>query len=91
MNIDRALMMSAGLALAAGLAGCTPMDRGFGDSTRTNLAVQVIDPDPVHAGTATISGEKMGDAVERYRTGTVKPPQGIKTTTGLTSGSGSGQ
>ena len=89
MNIDRALMLGAGLALV--LAGCTPVDRGFGDSSRTNLAVQVVEPDPVHAGTASVSGEKMGDAVERYRTGEVKQPVGIKTTTGLTGASGGGQ
>ena len=91
MNIDRALMLGAGLALACALGGCTPVDRGFGDSSRTNLAVQVIDPDPAHAGAASVSGEKMGEAAERYRTGTVKKPVGIKTTTGLTGASGSGQ
>ena len=91
MNIDRALMLVTGLALAATLVGCTPVDRGFGDSSRTNLAVQVVDPDPVHTGAASVSGEKMGDAAERYRIGTVKQPVGIKTTTGLTGASGSGQ
>ena len=90
MNIDRAGMLAAA-GLAVGLAGCTPVDRGFGDSSRTNLAVQVIDPDPVHTGAASVSGEKMSDATERYRKGAVKKPVGIKTTSGLTGASGSGQ
>lgn len=82
------------LGLALMLGACTPMDAGFGDSVRTNLAAQTIDPDPVfNAAEAAFSGPKAAAAVERYRTDKVKPPKGIRTTTGISganAGSGGG-
>jgi type IV pilus biogenesis protein CpaD/CtpE len=66
------------------------MDAGFGDSVRTNLAVQTIDPDPVYDNSSTVSGEKMAAGVERYRTDKVKQPKGIKTTSGASGSSAGG-
>ena len=48
---------------------------------------QVVDPDPVYETEMTTSGEHAADAVERYREGTVKQPDSIRTTDG---GEGSG-
>lgn len=86
MNIKALPVSVAGLVLCLG--ACTPMDAGFGDSVRTNLATQTIDPEPVYNGAeASFSGQKAAAAVERYRTDKVKPPKGIRTTTGVTGGS----
>jgi len=88
MNIDRALLVAAAIPL--GLAACTPIDEGFGDSVRTNIAVQTVDPDPAYDGPwEEASGAKTAAAVERYRTDKVKQPKGIRTTTGITGGGGS--
>jgi hypothetical protein len=87
MNIDPRLAASA-LIAAMGLAACTPVDAGMGESVRTNIAVQTIDPDPVYDEPALVEGSKMAPAVERYRTDKVKKPVGIKTTSG-TGGSSS--
>lgn len=87
MNIDRALLAAA--ALLPGLAACTPVDVGFGDSTRVNAVAQAIDPDPVYDDAlASASGDKMAPAMERYRTDKVKQPKGIRTTTGITGAGG---
>ncbi len=88
MNIDRALLVAAA-AMLPGLAACTPIDAGFGDSVRTNMAVQTVEPDPAYDGPwEEASGAKTAAAVERYRTDKVKQPKGIRTTTGITGGSG---
>ena len=84
MNIKLIASLTASLAIAA----CTPVDAGFGDSVRTNLAVQTIDPEPVHNGAEPdYSGQKGAAAVERYRTDKVKPPKGIRTTNTIGGGS----
>lgn len=89
MNIDRASLLLAVSLL--GLSGCTPMDPGFGESTRLNAAVQTIDPEPAYdEELASASGDKMAPAIERYRTDKVKAPKGIKTTSGITSGGSGG-
>jgi len=79
MVIDRLAL--AALPAACALAGCTPVDTGFGDSVKTNIAVQVINPEVVYdAPLASAAGAKMAPAVERYRTDKVKAPKGIRTT-----------
>lgn len=89
MNIERALVLTFGLGLC--LTACTPMDSGFGDSVRTNIAAQTIDPDPVYnEADISASGEKMAAGVERYRTDKVKSPKGIRTTSGVSGGAASG-
>jgi type IV pilus biogenesis protein CpaD/CtpE len=77
------------LLAAALLAGCTPNDTSFGGALKTNVALQVINPDPVPTGTAQAggSGEQAGRAAEHYRKGTVKPLS-VQTTSGIGGGSG---
>ena len=88
-------MLKSGAAialLALPLAACTPNDPTLGGAVKHNYAMQVIDPDPEYKGTPEEggSGDKAEGAMERYRTDKVKKPQGIRTTSGISGGSGSG-
>lgn len=91
-------MSSRLLAAAAmlALAGCqsTPyarpalpqagsLDAGFGETTKYNAAVQIINPDPVYTADGAQpgdSGAKAADASKRYRTDAVKELQSISST-----------
>ncbi len=73
-------------------AGCTPNDPTLGASVHTVYAQQVIDPEPQARGD-TVEGEdgqRSAAAVDRYRKGTVKKPQSIRTTSGTGGGGGNG-
>ena len=88
-------MSSRLLAAAAGcvmLGACTTaplsqagsLDAGFGETSRYNAAVQIIDPDPVYTAQGAQPGdhgEKAANATKRYRTDQVKETE---------SGSGAG-
>ena len=54
---------------------------GYGDSVRQNSAVMIIDPQPASAGNVDLDfdGRKDAIAIERYRTGTVIPPEELST------------
>ena len=71
------------------VSGCTPVDYGFGETHRLNIAQQVIDPDPQHEGTEMEggSGERAAGAIDRYNRGVVREPAQVNTT--ATTGSGS--
>lgn len=78
------------IAMAAiPLAACTPNDTTWGGAVKHNVALQVIDPEPVYAGELMEggSGQHAAKAVERYRKGEVKQPVSIQTTTRLSGGS----
>jgi type IV pilus biogenesis protein CpaD/CtpE len=52
-----------------------PIVADFGNSVATNIAAQVVNPLPHAVGPApTTDGKRIGDAIERYRTGKVYPP-----------------
>ena len=74
--------------------GCTPVDYGFGETHRQNIALQVVDPDPQYAGEEIEggSGTRAVDAVDRYNRGEVRQPVQINTTanSGTSASSGSG-
>lgn len=78
-------------AVAAFLGGCTANDTTFGGAVRTNVALQVINPDPTPHDEALPggSGDRSAMAAEHYRKGTVKQPVSIQTTSKSTAG-GSG-
>ena len=59
-----------------------PGDAAFGEANRQTMMAQVVNPDPVYEDEMTTSGEHAAQAVERYRTDTVKQPEGISTTEG---------
>ena len=70
---SKAMLLLGGSALA--LAGCAPVDAGFGEALRYDMAVQTIDPDPQYPeGSAQpgASGVKGQKAHERYRKGETK-------------------
>ena len=72
----KSTLILAGMGLAA--AGCAPVDPGFGESLRYDMAVQTVDPDPQYPADALqpgSHGEKAQKATDRYRKGTTKPVQ----------------
>lgn len=76
---SKPLLVSTGAALLAA-AGCAPVDPGFGEAVRYDLAVQTVDPDPVYPENGAKpgdNGEKAQKATERYRKGTTKPVRPI--------------
>lgn len=57
-------------------------DSNFGEANKATFAAQVVDPDVEYEylDPAT-SGEHAGQAIERYRKGTVKRPERVRSTT----------
>ena len=77
MRCDAKLML-AGAAVAGmmSLGACAPVDPGFGEALRYDMAIQTVDPDPVYPEDGAKpgdSGEHAVKATERYRKGTTKP------------------
>ena len=71
---SKAMLISAGAALFAA-AGCAPVDPGFGEAHRYDMAIQTINPDPVYPADSAQpgdNGEKAQKATERYRKGNTK-------------------
>jgi len=65
------------LTLAACVDPHQPLSSDFGNAVNTNIAAQVINPHPVVTGAADTDGQRIGDAMNRYRTGKVtrlQPP-----------------
>ena len=78
------------------VAGCAATDGGvrtarqdnWGEANRQTMAAQIIDPSPDYGNVAmTTSGDQVAAALNRYRTGQVKKPERVKTSTIGTSGS----
>lgn len=60
-------------------------DPGFGEAVKYDMAIQVINPDPVYDDKGAkpgASGAKAADAVKRYRTDRVKEVSVMSTTSG---------
>jgi hypothetical protein len=75
----------AAMAVLIGAAACTPVDSGFGEAYRYDMAIQTIDPDPVYPEDGAKpgdSGEKAAKASKRYRDGQTKPVQAQSTSSG---------
>jgi len=97
---SRLIVAIAGVALlsacqTAPLPQAGSMDAAWGEASKYNAAVQTINPDPVYTAQDAQpgdNGEKMANAVKRYRTDQVKEPQPVSTTrtSGGSGGSGSG-
>jgi hypothetical protein len=87
---SKALLLSTGAVLLAA-AGCAPVDPGFGEAQRYDMAIQTVNPDPVYPeGGAQPGdhGEKAQKATERYRKGQTKPVR--RESVGSGGGSGGG-
>ncbi len=69
------LLLVSFCALAACADPHMPLGPDFGNSVTTNIAAQVINPQPNMSGQyPTTDGKRSRDAVERYRNERVYPP-----------------
>ena len=83
------LVMVAGCQTPAPQAGS--LDAGFGETVKYDMALQVIDPDPVYDDQDAQPGDngaKAAAAARRYRTDQVKAVESQGTTTSSSSSSG---
>ena len=65
------------LTLAACADPHQPLSADFGNAVNVNIGAQVINPNPLVTGAADTDGQRIGDAMNRYRTGKVtrlQPP-----------------
>jgi hypothetical protein len=89
MRDDMNMRTVIGLMSATLLAACAPSvyqdsttpTPGYGNAVKQNSAVMIIDPQPASAANVNIDhdGRSAGIAIERYRTGTVIPPEELRT------------
>ncbi|MBC7521194.1 MAG: hypothetical protein H7268_08900 [Sandarakinorhabdus sp.] len=63
------------LVMMLALAGCATSDPQFGAVVQNNIVAQVVDLEPVYAGTAVegSNGERSVEAIRRLNKGAVKP------------------
>lgn len=69
----KAMMILGSAAVAA--SGCAPVDAGFGEAMRYDMAIQTIDPDPQYpegGAQPGADGVKGAKAHENYRKGNTK-------------------
>ena len=99
MNIDRKLLSAAALAALAGsVSGCAIdpktgdfVQYEFGEASKQTLMAQVIDPDPQYDTlVAESSGDHAQQAIDRYRSDSVKEPKTQSVRSGSRGGSGNG-
>ena len=80
-------MLIVTAVLLSGTAACAPVDPGFGEALRYDMAIQTIDPDPVYPEDGMkpgSHGEKAQKATDRYRKGTTKALRTESTSSGGT-------
>ena len=82
-------------SIMVGAAACAPVDPGFGEALRYDMAIQTVDPDPVYPEDGAKpgdSGEHAAEATKRYRKGNTKPVvrESASSASGSGGGSGSG-
>jgi type IV pilus biogenesis protein CpaD/CtpE len=71
------LLLLGILTLAACVDPHGPLSPDFGNAVNSNVAAQVINPNALVTGAADTDGQRIGDAMNRYRTGKVtrlQPP-----------------
>ncbi len=74
--MNRLLLLGI-LTLAACADPHQPLSADFGNAVNVNIGAQVINPNPLVTGAADTDGQRIGDAMNRYRTGKVtrlQPP-----------------
>ncbi|HSG55026.1 MAG TPA: hypothetical protein VLA45_06185 [Paracoccaceae bacterium] len=92
MSSDRLMRPALLLAAPLLLAGCAathsasvgeidPAD--FGEANRQTYAAMIINPDPQYSEPMSTSAEHAADAAERYRTDSVKQPERVSSTEGV--------
>ena len=85
------LVLLAGCQTAAPLPQAGSLDAGFGEAVKYDMAIQVIDPDPVYDQNDAqpgADGAKGAAAAKRDRTDQVKQVETQTTTQGSGSSSG---
>jgi hypothetical protein len=94
IEFTRRLALGTALLLLAGCEHGLAEKAGaakFGEPNRQTMLAQVVDPDPQYEGQPLeTSGDKAGDAAERYRTDKVKRPERVRSTSGAGGSSGGG-
>ncbi len=83
MRFKSMLILAATVGFAT--AGCAPVDPGFGEALRYDMAVQTVDPDPQYPADAHQPGdhgEKAQKAMDRYRKGATKPVRSESSSSG---------
>lgn len=96
MRIDVVRLAVMALSASA-LTGCATdgsyqlgQPDNWGEANRQTMAAQIIDPAPHYdSAVPKSSGDHTAQAVDRYRTGTVKQPDRIQTSKSIGGGSGS--
>lgn len=73
-------MKRLALLAALGLAGCMdphePLSADYGNSVRANIQAQLVNPEPNYSSAfPETDGERVENAMKRYRTNRVFPPQ----------------
>ena len=71
--MNRLLLLGI-LTLAACADPHEPLSADFGNAVNANIGAQVINPIPLVSGAADTDGQRVGDAMNRYRTGKVTRP-----------------
>ena len=76
MRCDAKRMLAGATAIAiVALGACAPVDPGYGEALRYDMAIQTVDPDPVYPEDGAKpgdSGEHAAKATDRYRKGQTK-------------------
>jgi type IV pilus biogenesis protein CpaD/CtpE len=67
------------LLTSLGLFACAdphqPLSPDFGNAVKANIAAQVVNPQPAMTGPNMSDGQRIGNAMDRYRTNKVYKPQ----------------
>jgi hypothetical protein len=82
--------IAAGSALLV-TAACAPVDPGFGEALKYDMAIQTVDPEPVYPENGAKpgdSGEHGAKATDRYRKGQTKPVK-AQSSSSISGGGGS--
>ena len=94
MSSKHRAMIVAAAATGLAASGCAPVDPGFGEAYRYDMAIQTIDPDPVYPEDGAKPGDSgavAAEASKRYRTGAVKEAESVSAGgSGKGAGTGSG-
>lgn len=94
VKVTTPMSILAAMTALVALTGCTTnvasIDPNFGETTRRNMATQIIDPDPDYEGTAVPggNGERTALMQERYRTDDVEEPERVMTSSEIGEGGG---
>jgi hypothetical protein len=67
-------VLLAAFALVACADPHQPLSQDFGNSVAADIAAQVVNPKPALAGSNDSDGQRVGNAIDRYRTNKIIKP-----------------